>query len=205
MKIIKLSQQGTIERQGEFGWEPETIYEPVYIVAEHIESFSSAGNTYLKMVSGERIVVRETPEQILALIDCDVQVTSSKDPEQSVSFPPSGYAMSTGAIDVLAERTRQVSGEGWTLEHDDRHEDFQLSIAAACYAQNVGDFAGAYYQPYPGKEIIWSEGPEPEAWPWSLDWWNPSNPRRDLVKAGALIIAEIDRLDRLLQRSEAAQ
>lgn len=34
-------------------------------------------------------------------------------------------------------------------------------------------------------------------WPWSREWWKPKNPRRDLVKAGALIVAEIERLDRL--------
>ena len=33
-------------------------------------------------------------------------------------------------------------------------------------------------------------------WPWSLDWWKPKDPRRDLVRAGALIVAEIERLDR---------
>jgi hypothetical protein len=36
----------------------------------------------------------------------------------------------------------------------------------------------------------------PARWPWSQDWWKPTNPRRDLVKAGALIAAEIERLDR---------
>jgi len=33
-------------------------------------------------------------------------------------------------------------------------------------------------------------------WPWGKEWWKPSDRRRDLVKAGALIAAEIDRLDR---------
>jgi hypothetical protein len=28
------------------------------------------------------------------------------------------------------------------------------------------------------------------------EWWKPTNRRRDLVKAGALILAEIERLDR---------
>jgi hypothetical protein len=36
----------------------------------------------------------------------------------------------------------------------------------------------------------------PTTWPWSAQWWKPSDRRRDLVKAGALILAEIERLDR---------
>lgn len=35
-----------------------------------------------------------------------------------------------------------------------------------------------------------------EVWPWDESWWKPTNRRRDLVKAGALILAEIERLDR---------
>jgi hypothetical protein len=39
-----------------------------------------------------------------------------------------------------------------------------------------------------------SEAP-PSCWP--TDWrWNPADPRRNLVKAGALILAEIERIDR---------
>jgi len=34
-------------------------------------------------------------------------------------------------------------------------------------------------------------------WPWGSEWWKPSkDPIRDLVKAGALIAAEIDRLQK---------
>lgn len=34
------------------------------------------------------------------------------------------------------------------------------------------------------------------AWPWDEQWWKPSTARRDLVKACALALAEIERLDR---------
>lgn len=68
MKFIKLSQKVTIERQGDYGWEPETVYEPVYVAAEHIVSMHFAGITTLKMTSGERIDVKETPEEITAMI-----------------------------------------------------------------------------------------------------------------------------------------
>jgi len=36
-------------------------------------------------------------------------------------------------------------------------------------------------------------------WPWNMVWWKPKNYRRDLVKAAALLVAEIERLDRKAQ------
>lgn len=74
MKIIKLSQACTLSRQVDsiVGWEEETIYEPVYINANHIESFSYAGCTYIKMTSGERIVVSESPENIMSILGVEI-------------------------------------------------------------------------------------------------------------------------------------
>ncbi|EPF6612178.1 hypothetical protein RFG51_004831 [Klebsiella aerogenes] len=72
MKFIKLSQQVTVERQGEYGWEPETVYEPVFVVAAHIVSMTPHGITTVKMTSGERIDVKETPEEIIALLEGEV-------------------------------------------------------------------------------------------------------------------------------------
>ncbi|PKR54432.1 hypothetical protein [Thalassospira marina] len=86
--------------------------------------------------------------------------------------------------DVLAERNRQVSVEGWAPEHDDAHDQGEIAIAAACYAApHTGD------EDTPRASMLrW--------WPWTSSWWKPSSRRRDLVKAGALILAEIERLDR---------
>ncbi|MCP5901701.1 hypothetical protein NL378_12800 [Klebsiella pneumoniae] len=68
MIFLKLNQKSTVERQGEYGWEPETVYEPVFVAAEHIVSMYFAGLTTLKMTSGERIDVKETTEEIFAMI-----------------------------------------------------------------------------------------------------------------------------------------
>lgn len=68
MKIITLDQLCTIERQGEFGWEPGVVYEPIHVVADHIESFYYTGNTNLRMISGDTIKVKESPEEILKLL-----------------------------------------------------------------------------------------------------------------------------------------
>lgn len=69
MIFIKLNQTATIERQGKYGRVPETVYEPVFVAAEHIVSMYFAGLTTLKMTTGERIEVTETPEEIMTLID----------------------------------------------------------------------------------------------------------------------------------------
>ena len=36
--------------------------------------------------------------------------------------------------DIIAERRRQKSEEGWTLLHDDQHTNFEMSAAAGAYA-----------------------------------------------------------------------
>ena len=71
MKILKLTQQAVVTRSVDsiIGWEEETIYEPIFVVAEHIESFLFAGLSHIKMTSGEKIVVRETPEEIVRQIN----------------------------------------------------------------------------------------------------------------------------------------
>lgn len=102
---------------------------------------------------------------------------------------PSG--LTPAAQDVLAERQRQVTHEGWTPEHDDQYRNGELARAAACYAtmavreEFISDGEYAEQQ----KKL-------PFYWPWPPMWWKPVSQRRDLVRAGALILAEIDRIDR---------
>ncbi|ESS38019.1 hypothetical protein P355_0145 [Burkholderia cenocepacia KC-01] len=89
--------------------------------------------------------------------------------------------VTNAARDVLAERRRQVEQEGWTPAHDDQYRDHELSCAAGCYAMHT---------------LAYPAGDPPPAWPWAADWWKPTTHRRNLVKAGALIQAAIERLDR---------
>ncbi|HBO2097496.1 TPA: hypothetical protein L4G69_000054 [Pseudomonas aeruginosa] len=85
-------------------------------------------------------------------------------------------------LDVQSERRRQINVEGWTPEHDDKYETGALASAAGCYAM----FSLAY-----------PAGDPSHFWPWDKSWWKPSpDGRRNMVKAGALILAEIERLDR---------
>jgi hypothetical protein len=102
---------------------------------------------------------------------------------------------SQAARDVLAERQRQIKKEGWTPEHDDEHTEegstalgdrmTELVAAATCY---LTSFPANY------SEKGWHHMTR---WPWNYDSYKPQCGRRgQLVKAGALILAEIERLDR---------
>lgn len=81
---------------------------------------------------------------------------------------------------VVAERYRQIEIEGWSANHDDEHPP-------GCIAQAGGAYAIAAGQPRTNPPAIW---------PWADEWWKPRDFRRDLVRAGALILAEGERFDR---------
>lgn len=100
--------------------------------------------------------------------------------------------LSAAARDVLAERARQVSTEGWTPEHDDGHTGGEMAGAAACYAMVDILHWGRHY----AIQILW---------PWAQAWWKPTDRRRNLVKAAALLLAEIERLDRDSERRQKEQ
>lgn len=91
-------------------------------------------------------------------------------------------AFNPAILDVIAERQRQQSVEGWTPEHDDEHCNGELAMAAVCYINETG--------------TVNRNGGKPWGWPWDASWWKPNARRRNLVKAGALILAEIERIDR---------
>ena len=101
--------------------------------------------------------------------------------------------MKTGIELINEERERQINEEGWTPEHDDEHKDNQLANAAATYAMDANCRDGLTRLVY-DCEI---DG-IPPTWPWDEKWWKPTpdDRIRELVKAGALIAAEIERLHR---------
>lgn len=99
--------------------------------------------------------------------------------------------MKTGIEIIADERQRQVVEEGWTSEHDNQHTKNELVRAAVCYA-----VANEDHMNEDGEDLI-----ESGYWPWHPDWFKPSpdDRIRELAKAGALIAAEIDRLQRINQ------
>jgi hypothetical protein len=88
-------------------------------------------------------------------------------------------SLTDAARDVLTERQRQIEREGYEPSHDDDHIDGSLAEAAAFYARNRDPRETA-----------------PRYWPWDAASWKPKTRRENLVRAGALILAEIERLDR---------
>jgi hypothetical protein len=93
--------------------------------------------------------------------------------------------MKTGIELMADERQRQIVQEGWNSAHDSRYEGQELVRAAICYACS--------WERQPRVDGI---SQPPSLWPWNKIWWKPSplDRVRELTKAGALIAAEIDRL-----------
>lgn len=113
-------------------------------------------------------------------------------------------AFDTGHFLIAEERQRQMVKEGWTPQHDDQHDNGEIALAAVAYAS-----------PFPVKVRAWIEKPCGcrsvgecfcsgriqrwiDAWPWDgkFDKRKKHSRVRQLIIAGALIAAEIDRLNR---------
>ncbi|KNC11543.1 hypothetical protein AC790_13310 [Pantoea sp. RIT-PI-b] len=95
--------------------------------------------------------------------------------------------------DVAAERQRQREIEGYSEQHDDSYLAGILSLAGAAYAVAGSAMNGVGTYSLRAKNL----------WPWhDKSSFKPSHSnhaldrRRDLVKAAALLIAEIERIDR---------
>ena len=99
--------------------------------------------------------------------------------------------MMAGIDDIAAERKRHFDVEKFTVARDRRgYPGGQLINAAvsyATYARSDCDFDAA--------RAMKLHSVVPTMWPWSVGWWKPTNRRQMLIKAGALIAAEIDRFD----------
>lgn len=104
--------------------------------------------------------------------------------------------MKTGIEIIAKERQRQESQEGWSPTHDDAHKKGEMAGAAACYALSACCFLN------PQQVEAYREGVTHKVriWPWENSWWKPKDKVRDLARAGALIAAEIDRLQRLTKK-----
>lgn len=153
--------------------------------------------------ANKRFIAIATPLTVLELLDENLQLQRDKDSLEAVAIAMrddmrdarekleaaekriaelEGGAFNPAILDVVAERQRQKTIEGWTPEHDDEHCNGELAMAAVCYINETG--------------TVNRNGGKPWGWPWDASWWKPKTRRRNLVKAGALILAEIERLDR---------
>lgn len=110
----------------------------------------------------------------------------------AVALREAAELLSSRAVyDFAVERRRQVAEEGWTPDHDDEHRAGELALGAAAYAAYSSSLTDGTRSV--GELAL-------KLWPWQWSWWKPTTLRRNLVKAGALLIAEVERLDRKAQR-----
>lgn len=86
---------------------------------------------------------------------------------------------------VIAECYRQQEVEGHDAAHDDALALGELGAAGAAY------LLAAYEPPSPVA---------PSCWPWDFQWWNPKDPRRNLVRGVALGMAEGNKFSRARPR-----
>lgn len=148
---------------------------------DEIYSTDGVNHEQIAMVFSENevrdaaFIAAANPATVLALLD-ELEAAEKRIAELEATV------FSKAAIDVLAERQRQQLAEGWTTEHDDEHSCGEMALAASSYA--------LYAHRKPIAPAI------PFNWPWEPEWFKQQGPRRDLVKAGALILAEIERIDR---------
>jgi hypothetical protein len=93
---------------------------------------------------------------------------------------------------IWKERERQEEKEGWTPEHDDEeHRNGELGLAAACYAAPERLYVERRLRR--GVDTTYYEHALPWVFPDKID----EHPRlRQLEIAAALIVAEIERLER---------
>lgn len=157
-----------------------------------IDEYASSHPTSLLITEGDR-------EDLLDLI-------RTMGPGRASIVYTDGIAQAS--VDVLRERIRQVEGEGFDSAHDDEHDDDSLATAAACYAAPEPIFVEfnsqgvrSFQDPWPW--IIYNRGEECR----DRTEWNKSEMprRRQLVIAAALIIAEIERMDRAAKETPDAK
>ena len=86
--------------------------------------------------------------------------------------------MKTTAIDLVKkEREKQISKHGYTTAHDRQHPKKAVLYGALAYLNSV------IYSPTVGTED----------WPFEEESFKPEGDIKNLVKAAAMIIAEIDK------------
>lgn len=99
-------------------------------------------------------------------------------PDPSAGLDPAAEAWNV-LVEVSDERCRQVA-KGYSLISDDAYVDHELARASAAYALvGAGQASGEMFYPWPGRV------------------WRPEDRRTALIRAAALAVAEVQRLDRL--------
>lgn len=182
---------------------------------QHVQSSASRLHLVKELLNngalGGRSFGYGCPEHVAALAEVIVTV---KEVRERIAFEaldelqpvPTEY-FHTGVEMIAQERSRQIQKEGYTAENDDGYNIGQLCNAAACYLvagdclANGPEMMGEKFKGTSEtirEEVLAGNFGDFASWPWDLEGLKVSaNPILNLVKAGALIAAEIDRLIRI--------
>lgn len=135
------------------------------------------------LINVHRRALDDTWRQVIRRLGGDTGLLCGPSHDELLAAAP-GTEVPQAWLDVQAERRRQITAEGWTPEHDDLYCAAELPRAAAAYI-----LSGANDE-------------APAIWPFSAKWWKPRDARANYMRAGALILAEIERLDRAAERGK---
>ena len=165
---------------------------------ENTERFEASPEAYMAALTFE------VPEGFTELArfdteDCEIVMVSVKPITALAELLLAQEETADPLAAIAGERRRQVEAEGWTPEHDDSHANGEMAVAAGFYALING-------WPYdrPGALGGTSLRGCPSYWPWDAEWWKPSTARRNLEKAGALTLAEMERIERAQKKGSAS-
>lgn len=146
-------------------------------IADYYQKYISHQAVVAAGLSGGHAVKWTHPGSYAAeIIDCELGYA-----EESFKEMEKNRETVKGVLgEIQTERSRQIAIEGWSPDHDDqRHQEGDLGRAGAAYALKSAGVRTAK-----------------KHWPWGDEGWKPKSKREDLIRAAALIVAEIERLDR---------
>lgn len=150
-------------------------------------SWSLAGDGSFRLLASGEVVVPTSANQPTLAEFLSMKTPTDQAPPLAVVDEASEMSQAAALIgapavaDVLAERARQISEKGYSAERDDQYRSYELPRAAACYVMNASGIPRA-------RSLLY--------WPFTPVDFKPADRRRDLVKAAALLLAEIERIDR---------
>lgn len=139
-----------------------------------------------KFQKGDMLVVLQSSDRnnvgkVGAVIDITDGDYYTLDVMPNYAFKEDCLKKAHGADLIREERRRQIEVEGYDTMHDRHHTPQVLCRAAVGYALHED----------PSKLVADAAA---NLWPWTRDFWKPKDQLRNLVRAGALIAAAIDRL-----------
>lgn len=139
-----------------------------------------------KFRKGDRLVVLQSSDRnnvgkVGAVIDITDSDRYTLDTLPNQAFSEDSLRRARGADLIREERRRQIEVEGYDTMHDRHNTPQVLCRAAVGYALHED----------PSKLVADAAA---NLWPWTKDFWKPKDQLRNLVRAGALIAAAIDRL-----------